>query len=26
VAFSIALTPRDLQMLDAAYPGAFGAN
>ena len=26
VAFSIALTPRDLQMLDAAFPGAFGAH
>ena len=26
VAFSVALTPRDLQTLDAAFPGAFGAN
>ncbi|MGH8133304.1 MAG: aldo/keto reductase [Steroidobacteraceae bacterium] len=26
VALSIALTPRDLQTLDAAYPGPFGAN
>jgi diketogulonate reductase-like aldo/keto reductase len=26
VALSLALTPRDLQALEAAYPGAFGAN
>jgi len=26
VALSLALTPRDLQTLDAAYPGPFGAN
>ena len=26
VAFSVALTPRDLQTLDAAFPGAFGAH
>ena len=26
VALSIALTPQDLQTLNAAYPGAFGAN
>jgi len=25
VALSIALTPRDLQTLDAAFPGPFGA-
>jgi diketogulonate reductase-like aldo/keto reductase len=26
VALSLTLTPRDLQMLDAAFPGAFGAH
>jgi diketogulonate reductase-like aldo/keto reductase len=26
VALSLTLTPRDLQTLDAAYPGPFGAN